>query len=208
MNKKVKIIAASLLVTSALAACNPGPDDQAIDRNNAYNYERTSNYNGKDYVTRNGRYMDYVSYKDGAGYNYYGDRNYHGQVGNPYPTRNITMNNGYVNRDGKTAEEITNRVERMNNVERVSTVVYGDEVVIAVKTNKHTNEKALAEEVRKAAAPYAKNRSIYVTVKDDMFERVDEVNNQLRTGTVTNDFNDDITDMFRNIRDDFNDMFR
>lgn len=197
-----------MLVTSALVACNPEADNNAMDGDNAYNYERTSNYNGRDDVTRNGNSMDYVSYRNGAGYNYYGDRNYHGQNATPYPTRNITMNNGYVNGDGKTAEEITNRVKQMNNVEDVSTVVYEDEVVIAVKTNKETNEKELADDVRKAAAPYAKNRSIYVTVKDDMFERVDEINNRLRTGTTTNDFNDDITDMFNTVRDDFNDMFR
>ncbi|MFJ1132374.1 YhcN/YlaJ family sporulation lipoprotein, partial [Bacillus thuringiensis] len=155
MNTKVKVIAASLLVTSALAACGT-PKNNAMDGRN-YNYERTS-YNDthqyRDNVTRNDRYTDYVTYRNGrndTGYNYYRDVNYNGQIANPHPTRNITMNNSYINNDGKTAERITNRVKRMNNVDRVSTVVYGNDVAIAVKPrNTVTNETAMANEIRQA----------------------------------------------------------
>ncbi|KEK26356.1 YhcN/YlaJ family sporulation lipoprotein [Bacillus gaemokensis] len=218
MNKKVKIITASLLVTSALAACGTPNDKNAMDtRNGTYNYERTS-YNDthpyRNNVTRNDRYTDYVTYRNGnrgnndiydrrdnVGYNYYRDVNYHGQIANPYPTRNITMNNSYINNDGRTAEKITNRVKRMNNVDRVSTVVYGNDVVIAVKPRTAvTNETAMANEIRQAVVNDVKNRNVYVTVKNDMFERVDTMNTRLRNGTVTNDLGRDITDMFRDIR--------
>lgn len=215
MNKKVKIIAASLLATSALVACNPDTDtdNNAMDNGNVNNYENTAN-DSKDNVTRNGQSPNYVSYnngtydRNGAGYNYNGDLNYNGQVANPYPTRNVTMNDSNTNEDGKTAEEITNRVKRIDNVERVSTGVYGDNVVIAVKTNEQTDEKALAEDVRKAAEPYAKDRNIYVTADDDMFKRVDTLNTQIRNGTVTNDLNDDIENIVNDVRAGFNDMTR
>ncbi|WP_459499293.1 YhcN/YlaJ family sporulation lipoprotein [Bacillus sp. C1] len=217
MSKKIKLIAASLLVTSALAACGTPNNKNAMDRNANYNYERTSYGNTQPYrnnVTRTDRYTDYVTYRNGnrvtdnvydrrndVGYNYYRDVNYHGQIANPYPTRNITMNNSYINNDGKTAEKITNRVKRMNNVERVSTVVYGNDVVIAVKPrNAVTNETVMANEIRQAVAQDVRNRNVYVTVKNDMFDRVDTMNTRLRNGTITNDFNRDITDLFRDIR--------
>ncbi|BCB39471.1 hypothetical protein BCJMU51_4390 [Bacillus cereus] len=206
MNTKVKVIAASLLVTSALAACGTPKDNNAMDGRN-YNYERTS-YNDthqyRDNVTRNDRYTDYVTYRNGrndTGYNYYRDVNYNGHIANPHPTRNITMNNSYMNNDGKTAEKITNRVKRMNNVDRVSTVVYGNDVAIAVKPrNPVTNETAMANEVRQAVANEVGNRNVYVSVRNDMFTRVDAMSTRLRNGTVTNDFNRDIVNMFRDIR--------
>ncbi|MBE7102287.1 spore cortex protein [Bacillus cereus] len=206
MNTKVKVIAASLLVTSALAACGTPKDKSAMDGRN-YNYERTS-YNDthryNDNVTRNDRSTDYVTYRNGrndAGSNYYRDVNYNGQIANPHPTRNITMNNSYINNDGKTAEKITNRVKRMNNVDRVSTVVYGNDVAIAVKPrNSATDETAMANEIRQAVANEVGNRNVYVSVRNDMFTRVDAMNTRLRNGTVTNDFNRDITNMFRDIR--------
>ncbi|MGE6539396.1 YhcN/YlaJ family sporulation lipoprotein [Bacillus luti] len=206
MNTKVKVIAASLLVTSALAACGTPKDNNAMDGRN-YNYERTS-YNDthqyRDNVARNDRYTDYVTYRNGrndTGYNYYRDVNYNGQIANPHPTRNITMNNSYINNDGKTAEKITNRVKRMNNVDRVSTVVYGNDVAIAVKPrNPVSNETALANEIRQAVANEVGNRNVYVSVRNDMFTRVDAMNTRLRNGTVTNDFNRDIVNMFRDIR--------
>ncbi|WP_017763616.1 YhcN/YlaJ family sporulation lipoprotein [Bacillus thuringiensis] len=206
MNTKVKVIAASLLVTSALAACGTPKDNNAMDGRN-YNYERTS-YNDthqyRDNVTRNDRYTDYVTYRNGrndTGYNYYRDVNYNGQIANPHPTRNITMNNSYINNDGKTAEKITNRVKRMNNVDRVSTVVYGNDVAIAVKPrNTVTNETAMANEIRQAVVNEVGNRNVYVSVRNDMFTRVDAMSTRLRNGTVTNDFNRDIGNMFRDIR--------
>ncbi|QWH08309.1 YhcN/YlaJ family sporulation lipoprotein [Bacillus mycoides] len=206
MNTKVKVIAASLLVTSALAACGTPKDNNAMDGRN-YNYERTS-YNDthqyRDNVARNDRYTDYVTYRNGrndAGSNYYRDVNYNGQIANPHPTRNITMNNSYINNDGKTAEKITNRVKRMNNVDRVSTVVYGNDVAIAVKPrNTATNETAMANEIRQAVVNEVGNRNVYVSVRNDMFTRVDAMSRRLRNGTATNDFNRDITNMFRDIR--------
>ncbi|HDX9536537.1 MULTISPECIES: YhcN/YlaJ family sporulation lipoprotein [Bacillus] len=206
MNTKVKVIAASLLVTSALAACGTPKDNNAMDGRN-YNYERTS-YNDthqyRDNVTRNDRYTDYVTYRNGrndTGYNYYRDVNYNGHIANPHPTRNITMNNSYINNDGKTAERITNRVKRMNNVDRVSTVVYGNDVAIAVKPrNTGTNETAMANEIRQAVSNEVGNRNVYVSVRNDMFTRVDAMSTRLRNGTVTNDFNRDIVNMFRDIR--------
>lgn len=195
-----------MLVTSALAACGTPKDNNAMDGRN-YNYDRTS-YNDthqyRDNVTRNDRYTDYVTYRNGrndTGYNYYRDVNYNGQIANPHPTRNITMNNSYINNDGKTAEKITNRVKRMNNVDRVSTVVYGNDVAIAVKPrNPVSNETALANEVRQAVVNEVGNRNVYVSVRNDMFTRVDAMSTRLRNGTVTNDFNRDITNMFRDIR--------
>lgn len=209
----MKVITASLLVTSALAAC--GTTNKAMD-NATYNYERTSYDNTqpyKDNVTRTDRYTDYVTYRNGnvtpnvynrpnnVGYNYYRDVNYNGQMANPYPTRNVTMNNSYINNDGKTAEAINNRVKSMDNVDRVSTVVRGNDVVIAVKpTTAVTDEKAMENKIRQEVAQDVKNRNVYVTVNKDMYERVEKASTNLRNGTVTNDLNRDITNMFQDLR--------
>ncbi len=235
LNKKIKIIAASLLVTSALAACGTPKNKSAMDRNATYNYERTSYENAyphRDNVARTDRYTDYVTYRnnvrtddygnvrytkinqdihnrrDNVGYNYYRDVNYHGQLTNPYPTRNVTMNNTYMNNDGKVAEAVTNRVKGMDNVDRVSTVVRGNDVVIAVKTRNNPDEKALENDIRKAVAPLVNNRNVYVTAKADMFTRIDTMSTQLRNGTVTNDLNRDVTNMFRDLRTNVTNVVR
>ena len=93
----------------------------------------------------------------------------------------------------------------MNNVDRVSTVVYGNDVAIAVKPrNTVTNETAMANEIRQAVVNEVGNRNVYVSVRNDMFTRVDAMSTRLRNGTVTNDFNRDIGNMFRDIRYGFN----
>lgn len=234
LNKQIKLIAASLLVTSALAACGTTTNKSAMDRNATYNYQRTSydNTYPNNNVTRTDRTTDYVTYRnnaktdqygnvkysdinqnihdrrDNVGYNYYRDVNYHGQIANPYPTRNVTMNNAPANADSKTAEAVTNRVKGMPNVERVSTVVRGNDVVIAVKSRSGTDEKALTDDIRKAVAPLVNNRNVYVTAKEDMFTRVDTLSTSLRNGTVTNNVNRDVTQLFQDLRANVNNVVR
>ena len=74
-------------------------------------------------------------------------------------------------------------------------------MAIAVKPrNPVSNETALANEVRQAVVNEVGNRNVYVSVRNDMFTRVDAMSTRLRNGTVTNDFNRDIVNMFRDIR--------
>lgn len=79
LNKKIKIIAASLLVTSALAACGTPKNKNAMDRNATDNYERTSYENAhphRDNVARTGPHTDYVTYHNDRRSGEYGDVRY------------------------------------------------------------------------------------------------------------------------------------
>lgn len=146
--------------------------------------------------------------KNAVGYNYYADRNFHGHITNPYPTRNVTMNGYYTNADGATAEKITNRVKRIGDVDRVSTVVYGNDILVAVKARNTANAKTVEDKVLKAAMPYAKGRSLHVTVNESMYNRVRDISSHLRNGTMTNEMNKDLNGMFQSVRTDHNRMLR
>ncbi|MFX3624542.1 MAG: YhcN/YlaJ family sporulation lipoprotein [Ectobacillus sp.] len=141
-----------------------------------------------------------------VGYNYYNDRNFHGHIDNPYPTRNVTLNGYYTNADGATAETITNRVERMKEVADARTIVYGNKVLVAVKARDMNNTRGLEDRVRRTAMPYAKGRNIHVTMEDGLFNRVRDMSTRLRNGTMTNDMNTDLQNMFDSIRTDYNRM--
>jgi spore cortex protein len=142
--------------------------------------------------------------RNDGGYNYYNDRNFHGHIDNNYPTRNVTMNGSYMNSDGATAEKITNRVKNMKGVDRVSAVVYGDNVLIAVKPENRANESELKKDVRRAVKSYVRGRDVNVTVTDNMYNRVNDMSTRLRNGTVTNEMNKDINDLFQSMRTDYN----
>ncbi|UOY94140.1 YhcN/YlaJ family sporulation lipoprotein [Ectobacillus sp. JY-23] len=250
MNKKLKIVATSLLAVGVLAACNTDKKDTAMERYKEqtaddFAYERTSYYGFGDYPNSYGygprpasitdRYSDLnmnrVAYrepktdhygnvkytkinqdihknKEKVGYNYYGDRNFHSHLDNSYPTRNVTMNGYYTNGDGATSEKITNRVKRLNEVDRVSTVVYGNDVLVAVKSDGTMSEGKLKDKIRQVAMPYTKGRNLQVAVNESMYNRVNKMNTNLRDGTMTNDMNKDLEDMFRSVRSDYNRMTR
>jgi spore cortex protein len=146
--------------------------------------------------------------RNDVGYGYYRDRNFHGHIVNPSPTRNVTMNGYYTNADGATAEKITNRVKRMNDIEHVSTVVYGNDVLVAVKARNMANSKKIEDKVRQEAMPLAKGRNIHVTVSENMYNRVRDISKNMRDGTMTNRMNKDLTDMFESVRVDYNRMMR
>ncbi|MFD3449517.1 YhcN/YlaJ family sporulation lipoprotein [Microbacteriaceae bacterium 4G12] len=164
-----------------------------------YPTNHTDRYGNVKYSKIN---QDIKQGRTNVGYNYYNDRNYHGQMAtpSPAPTRNVTMNNSYMNRDGKLAETISNRVRGMNGVDRVSTVAHGNDVLVAVKARTGENTTDLENRVRQAVIPYAKGRTVHVSANPDMYNRVSDMSTRLRNGTITNDMNRDLTNMFNALR--------
>ncbi|MBO9130485.1 YhcN/YlaJ family sporulation lipoprotein [Bacillus sp. 165] len=142
-----------------------------------------------------------------ADYHYYADRNFHGHLTDDnYGMRRVNWSN-YSNGDGIIAEKISNRIEKMTNVDKASTVVYGDDILVAVKSNT-ANKDMVENEIRKAVEPYAKNRTVHVQVDETMYNKIKDLNNDLRYGKVSNGINKDLDNMFNSLRTKYNNMTR
>ncbi len=137
--------------------------------------------------------------RNDADYNYYADRNYHGHLTyTNYGNRRADWTN-YSTGDGKLAEKISKRVETITNVDRVSTVVYGNDILVAVKSN-NANNGMMENKIRQAVEPYAKNRKVHVRVDETMYNKVRDINNNLRLGKVSNNINKNLDKMFDTLR--------
>jgi spore cortex protein len=140
----------------------------------------------------------------GPNYNYYGSRNYHGHLTNDgYPTRNMTISDYNVDGGGAAAEKIQNRVKGLRDVDRVAAVTYGDDILVAIKPRNGAATGTIENDVRRVAEPYAKGRTIHVTVTKTMYDRVRNMSNKMKNGAMTNEMNRDMTNLFRSIRTDY-----
>lgn len=178
--------------------------NRAYDANRVTNREtKTDDYGNVKYSKVNQR-MKQIGNND-PNYNYYGSRNYHGHLRNDGDTtRNLTINDYTVDGGGAAAEKIQNRVKNLRDVDRVAAVTYGDDILVAVRPRNAAATGTLEDDVRRAAEPYAKGRTIHVTVTKTMYDRVRNMSNRLRNGAMTNDMNRDMTDLFRSIRTEYN----
>lgn len=164
---------------------------------------KTDDYGNVKYSKVNQR-MKQIGNND-PNYNYYGSRNYHGHLTNDGDTtRNLTINDYTVDGGGAAAEKIQNRVKNLRDVDRVAAVTYGDDILVAVRPRNAAATGTLENDVQRAAEPYAKGRTVHVTVTKTMYERVRNMSNRLRNGAMTNDMNRDMGDLFRSIRTDYN----
>ncbi|MCP8967299.1 YhcN/YlaJ family sporulation lipoprotein [Ectobacillus ponti] len=183
------------------------PDVHNMNRVSYQNEQKTDHYGNVKYSKINQKIKQARRNNADAGYGYYGSQNYHGQTTDTsYPTRNVTMNGYNVNGDGAVTEKIENRVGRMNNVDRVAALTYGNDVLVAVKPAQDTSAATgtLEDDVRRTVAPYTNGRNVHVTVTKTMFDRVKSMSDRMQNGSMTNRMNKDMNDLFQTLRADYN----
>ncbi|MBM6619727.1 YhcN/YlaJ family sporulation lipoprotein [Bacillus suaedaesalsae] len=133
-----------------------------------------------------------------------GDYNYHGQMAGRDNNARSSYTNNY---NGGLAEQISNRVEKVNNVDDVRTIVNGDEILVAVDTNDRNNRQ-VETQVKNAVRELTKGKDVRVVTDENIFTRARNIDNELRDGGPTDNLDADVRDMFRELRNDVNDAIR
>jgi spore cortex protein len=132
------------------------------------------------------------------------DYNYHGHMAGRDNNARASYNNNY---NGRLAEEISNRVQNVDNVEDVRTIVNGNDVLVAIDTNDRNN-KTVEQEVRNAIRSVAAGKDVRVVTDENIFTRARNIDNDLRDGGPTEELDTDVRNMFQELGEEVDDAIR
>jgi spore cortex protein len=172
---------------------------QFNDRNNLGDYGNNIGVNNptRPYAQRdNGMARDNRFARD--------DYNYHGQMATRNNNERSSYNNNY---NGQLSEKISNRVENVNNVDDVRTIVNGDDILVAIETNDR-NDRNVKQEVQNAIRTMTKGKNVRVVTDESIFTRARNIDNDLRDGGPTENLDADVRDMFQEIGNEVDDAIR
>ncbi|WP_416827459.1 YhcN/YlaJ family sporulation lipoprotein [Ectobacillus polymachus] len=118
---------------------------------------------------------------------------------NANPTRNVTMNGYDSQRDRTLAEDITNRITRLNEVGKGATIVKGNDVLVAILPRVKGEEKKAVDAVSKEIAPITQGRNVKILSDEASYNKVQTMSTNLLRGTMTPSMRTDMDSMFRNV---------
>ncbi|WP_379965878.1 YhcN/YlaJ family sporulation lipoprotein [Ectobacillus sp. sgz5001026] len=225
MHKKVKQVAATLLLVGTLTACSTSQSKTSMEQQTGY--EQTS-YRGQSYypnVQGNIPYTNVtnasinqtavpnygnVKYskinqhihnkRNSVAYDYHTDPTSQAHFYNAYPKRNITMNGYDSAKDRKLAEDLTQRINRMNEVEKGVTIVKGNDVIVAIRPRVKGEEKKAEDAVSKEISPITNGRHVRITSDEATFNKAQSMSIHLLRGTMTPSMKTEMDSMFQSNR--------
>ncbi len=124
------------------------------------------------------------------------DRNYHSHLND---NNHKVYTYGYYNDNGNLVRKISERADKVKNVNDVHVIVTDDNVLVAVNTNNNSNNNNVQNAVEKAVAPLAGNRNVNVVTDEGTFTRVRDIDQNIRNGNRRETIDADIKDLFDNI---------
>lgn len=95
--------------------------------------------------------------------------------------------------DSQTAQNIANRVVRINGVDDCRVIVHNDDVVVGVEANKNADQ--VQQKVERTVQTLANGKNVHVVTDADIVGRIRTMDDQLRTGTAFDEVTDTFTDM-------------
>jgi spore cortex protein len=115
-------------------------------------------------------------------------------TGNLTNIANMTKSPQY-NSDLST--RVANTAARVENVDDVRSVVYGNNVLIAVDLNNNGNKENTIAAIRKEVKPLLTGRSVRIVVDESTLSRISGMDTELSGGNIGADINTDLRNMFR-----------
>lgn len=113
---------------------------------------------------------------------------------------NGMMNNGNNNHE-QQAQVIADKLADMNNVENTTVVVTDDNVLVGVKTHDGGVSKHFKSTIRRTVQGVVNNKDIHVTTNAKMYNRIQNVNNNLDDGDGLNEVGSDINGIINDLGD-------
>lgn len=139
---------------------------------------------GRNFFSHNGEYSE-------------NDRNYHQHMSmGEKPTRSSYFS-AY---SGELADRINEAAGGVDNVKGVHSVVYQDDVIIAVDVEDESKRAETEREVKQAATPYLNNKDCQVVTEPGMYTRVRQIEYDLRDGGPMEGLENDLQDMVQSLR--------
>ncbi|MFD1736055.1 YhcN/YlaJ family sporulation lipoprotein [Bacillus salitolerans] len=132
------------------------------------------------------------------------DYNYHGQMATRDNNKRASYYNNY---DGRLADQISNRVQNIPTVDDVRTIVSGNQVLIALDTKDHDG-KEVKSKVRQEVERMTNGKNVRIVTDPAIFQRAQNIDNNLQDGGPTTEIDEDVRDMFREIGNEVDDFVR
>ncbi|HET7628333.1 MAG TPA: YhcN/YlaJ family sporulation lipoprotein [Bacillales bacterium] len=195
MKSTVLSLSAALLLSGTLVGCgannNAGNDNGAVGNNDNGTARPIGYYSGQNNNNNNA---------DRFGYN----NRLNNDRDNDLGLGNGVMNNDDRNDDNgpnamgrntvysRQAQAIANRVSTLKNVQNTSVIVTRNDVIVGIKTHDHGVTRNMKSNVRRTVQNVVQGKNIHVTTNRKMYNRIQNVNNNLQDGDGMNEVSSDI----------------
>lgn len=109
---------------------------------------------------------------------------------------NKTKENTY---NTELAEKMANTTEKVENVKEANSLVYGDNVIIAIQVNDTSQISQTKDQIKNKLSPYVQGKDMSVITDRAIFSSIEDINKAIRNGqtdkTITNHINELIRDI-------------
>lgn len=122
------------------------------------------------------------------------DKNYHGHLGNNAGNAQSSYYEAY---EGELVEKINLAAANVNNVREAQTVVNGNDIIIAASLKDSSREETTKTEIQNAVKPFLNGRTSHIVTDEKIFNRLRNIDNDLRNGGPRDQFYSNIKDLFR-----------
>lgn len=216
--RKVKLVAPVLLTLSfGLTGCGVN-EDQTADRNRLNNTRQIGYYSNEQHEGNNGvgnadndgpitEMMDHT-FGDEGNTNGSNVRNVNNRnrtnvrnVNNHNNRDNVNINdqNERVSYDTELAEKISDRVTKMDNVKNARTLVYGENVLVALEVENTKNVAKTKAQVKDKLNDSLNGRDISIITDRGIFNSIEDINRSIRNGQPRQTINHNIENIFQDL---------
>lgn len=122
--------------------------------------------------------------------------------GNRSPQQREGRNNngtGLNNENDSFLEKVNTSTEDVEGVEDARTLVTGKQVLIAVKISDENRAEKVKANIKNAVKDHVEGRSLTVVTDNGTYNRVKNVENELRSGTAQEKMRKDVENIFRSL---------
>ncbi|MDP4550433.1 YhcN/YlaJ family sporulation lipoprotein [Alkalihalobacillus macyae] len=110
----------------------------------------------------------------------------------------MRTDDNYSGYDNELSNRLSDRIEKLKNVDDARVIVYGDQIMIAVDTNDR-NDADVKDSVRSEVAKVTKQKNISISTDEDVFGRMGDVNNRLEDGNGFEEVQSDVNGILNDI---------
>lgn len=110
----------------------------------------------------------------------------------------MRTDDNYSGYDNELSTRLSDRIEKLKNVDDARVIVYGDQIMIAVDTNDR-NDADVKDSVRSEVAKVTKQKNISISTDEDVFGRMGDVNNRLEDGNAFEEVQTDVNRILNDI---------
>lgn len=125
------------------------------------------------------------------------EKNYHGHLQSQLPQTKTSYYQAY---EGELAEKLAAKAAQVKYVQDARAVVYGKDVIIAVKADNGTDKEKVKSNVKRAVQPILNGRNCIVVTGIGNFSRIRSLDNELRDGGPRDQIKLDMKEMIRTLR--------